>query len=206
MTFSASSIVAWCLKVGADPAGVDFELMISRLQCALPAVVLSFLLQIILAPPVVAAISAILPFVILVSSSMRKDSARECLIWENDFLDSLVRRSGFMGPFRGEKRRVPSSVVVGISFEAGVFRGEYSSFQSLTTSWDQNSSLLWRWGEVGIRGSLEGDARVWGLSLGLLGGVVKRVSSETLRLFSEGELMGYYYYFTDMWMKLTTEG
>ena len=53
---------------------------------------------------------------------------------------------------------------------------------------------------------MEGDARVWGLSLELLGGVVKRVSSETLRLFSEGELMGYYYYFTDMWMKLTIEG
>jgi hypothetical protein len=55
-------------------------------------------------------------------------------------------------------------------------------------SWDQNASELWRWGEVGIRGSLVGEGRARGLSLGLVGGVVKRISFETLRLFSVGEL------------------
>lgn len=41
-----------------------------------------------------------------------------------------------------------------------------------------------------MRGSLAGDGRARGLSLGLEGGVAKWVSFECLRLFSEGELGG----------------
>ena len=160
--------------------------IVSRLQFARPAVVLSFLLHIIFTPPVDSAISEILPSVTLLSSSFRKDSARSCLICENAFLASLVRRWGLIGSFRGEKRSVLSSK--GLRVGLGVLRGECSSFQSLIISWDQNASELWRWGEVGICGSLVGEGRARGLSLGLVGGVVKRIPFETLRLFSEGEL------------------
>lgn len=190
ITFSASSMAAWWRNVGPEGSEgfVDFERMVSRFQFARPAVVLSFLLQSILTPPVEAASSAIFPSVIFSSSSLRKDSVRSCLVWEKVFLASLVRRSGFMGDFRGEKRTFPSTSVRGLRVGLGVFRGEYSSFQSLTTSWDQNASELCRWGDVGIRGSLAGDGRMRGWSLGLPGGVVNRVSFVTFRLFSDGEL------------------
>ena len=71
---------------------------------------------------------------------------------------------------------------------AGVLRGEYCSFQEFIMSWDQNASVLWWWGEGGIRGSFEGEGSRRGASFGLEGGVVKMGSLIGLRLFSEGEL------------------
>ena len=42
----------------------------------------------------------------------------------------------------------------------GVFRGEYSSFQSLMTSWLQNASMLGRCGVGGMRNFLGGDCNL----------------------------------------------
>src|SRR6187402_2025533 len=81
--------------------------MVSRFQFARPAVVFSFLLQIIFTPPVEAANLEISPLVILASSSERKDSARECLDCEKAFLASRATRSGLTGLFLGDVRRAP---------------------------------------------------------------------------------------------------
>lgn len=108
------------------------DLVVSQRQFARPAVVLSFLDQIIWTPPVEAESSAIRPEVILVSSSVRKLEAISCFVVEKAFLASFVMREGFMGlGFWGEKRRRPSE---GLGIGWRVFIGEYWSFQSLTTS------------------------------------------------------------------------
>lgn len=82
--------------------------MVSRFQFARPAVVFSFLDQIIWTPLVEAASSDIFPPVILVSSSARKDSAKTRFFSEKAFLASRTARSCFIGDFLvGEKRRSP---------------------------------------------------------------------------------------------------
>ena len=120
------------------------ERIVSRFQFARPAVVFSFLLQISFTPPVEAASLEIWPVVITVSSSIRKLSANRCLRSANSFFAFLAIRSCFTGLFFGEKRS-PSEIVLFFENEdfgggLGVLRGEYSSFQSLTTSWLQKSS------------------------------------------------------------------
>ena len=70
--------------------------------------VLSLFDQMILTPPVDDDSSLILPEVIFVSSSFRKDCARESLISANAFLAALASRSCFTGLFLvGEKRSLP---------------------------------------------------------------------------------------------------
>lgn len=71
--------------------------MVSRRQFARPAVVVSFLDQIIWTPPVEAESWAIWPDVILESISARKSDAMVCLAVENAFLKSLSRRAGLAG-------------------------------------------------------------------------------------------------------------
>jgi hypothetical protein len=150
----------------------------SRFQFARPAVEFNLLDQIILTPPVEADRARTWPFAITSSISLRKDCARSCF-WASKyffaaraaFLPSFCFLSlisltglldGLLGGFRGD--------VVG-EFESegleellsesrrrwrllrrppGVFLGEYWSFQSLITSWDQNVSMLGRWGDWGI--------------------------------------------------------
>lgn len=199
MTFSASSIDAWWRCVGAAglPSGRKVEeRIVSRFQFARPAVVFSFLDQIIWMPPVEEARREIWPEVILLSSSVRKEVARVCFFSENAFLASFARRPGFVGLFfAGEKRRASlggSSCGFGLGWS--FLGGEYSSFQSFTTSWLQKLSMLGRWGEMGIRGTFFGDNKVFGFSSGLPGGVVKCVVFDTfLGLFSDGELARYQY-------------
>lgn len=163
--------------------------MVSRFQFARPAVVLSFLLQMIFTPPVEAESLAISPLVILVSSSARKDSASACFDCENAFLASFAIRSCFTGLFLGD----PSGTVFSakdLGLGNRVFWGEYSSFQSLTTSCCQKPSILGRCGVDGIRGNcFLGDCNRLGCKVGLPGGVTNRASLENfLGLFSEGEL------------------
>lgn len=57
-----------------------------------------------------------------------------------------------------------------------------------------------------MRGSFAGEGRRRGKSLGLLGGVVKRVDLETLRLFSEGELPGVSMLYRNLCETLTIAG
>ena len=128
-------MAAWCRYVRSgfpsaprEPA----ERIVSRFQFARPAVVESFLLQIILTPPVGAEREEILLAVMVVSSSWRKDSASSCLRAVKTFLASLARRSNFVGLFLGEI--VVFVVKSDLSDELGVFLGENSSFQSLITS------------------------------------------------------------------------
>src|ERR1700710_899478 len=149
------------------------ERSVSRFQFARPAVVESFLLQIIFTPPVEAERLEISPLVIVESSSWRKDSASSCLRCVKAFLASFARRSCFVGLFFGDSESEVFLVNRGFGGCFGVFRGENSSFQSFITSWDQKLSILGRWGVKGIRWIFLGEARPFGLGSGLPGGVVK---------------------------------
>lgn len=83
--------------------------MVSLFQFARPAVVFSFLDQIILTPPVEADRAEILPDVMVLSSSVRKVDATLCFRREKAFLASLATRSScLVGLFLGEPRRVLS--------------------------------------------------------------------------------------------------
>lgn len=110
--------------------------MVSRFQFARPAVVFSFLDQIILTPPVEAERADTLPDVMVLSSSVRKVDARSCLRSLKAFFASLEAFSSFLvGLFLGEPRSI-------FSGDDGGFRGEYSSFHSLMTSCSQKASML----------------------------------------------------------------
>lgn len=165
-------------------------LMVSRLQFARPAVVCSFLDQIIWTPPVEAESCAIRPDVILESSSARKSEAMVCLAAAKAFLESLSMRGAFAG-IGFLKREVPPDIEGGwsLGLEIGwrVFMGEYWSFQSLTRSCDQKLSMLGRCGVDGMRDSFLGDVSLRGLSSGLPGGVESRTSLDTF--LGDGELI-----------------
>lgn len=125
ITFSASSIVAWCREVWVLlSVGEDLDLMVSRFQFALPAVEFSFLLQIILTPPVASASFWISPLVTLSSSSLKKFSASATFVASNSFfffarafLACAAAARAFVGlvfvglapPFFGEVFRATSS-------------------------------------------------------------------------------------------------
>lgn len=104
------------------------DLMVSRFQFARPAVVMSFLDQMIWTPPVEAESSAMRPDVILVSSSRRKSEAMVCLEIEKAFLESLSMR-GALNEGGFLKRDLPPEVEGGwsLGLEMGwrVFMGEY---------------------------------------------------------------------------------
>lgn len=176
----------------SGPTIVD-ERMVSRFQFARPAVVFNFLLQMIFTPPVEAASLATWLLVMTVSSSMRNVSAKRCLRSANAFLASFIIRFCFTGLFFGEKRASSDIVLLlekrDVGGGLGALRGEYSSFQSLTTSWLQKSSTDGPWGVEGMRWIFLGDCKPLGLSSGLPGGVVKRSSLETFLAFFPGGVL-----------------
>lgn len=95
---------AWCrysvlrvsveevVVVEVDVAGMLVR-MVSHFQFARPAVVLSLLDQMIFTPPVDAERRAMLPEVIVLSSSARKAAARSCLFASNAFLAAVAARA-----------------------------------------------------------------------------------------------------------------
>src|SRR5436190_4405054 len=128
--------------------------MRSRRQCARPAVVFNFLLHMIFTPPVSAASSAILPNVILSSSSARNSFANCVFRISNAFLAlsfltglALLLVGLFFGDALGEgvpSSSSPESKIINLIFDGDVknFRGEYWSFHAFTTSGAQNASML----------------------------------------------------------------
>lgn len=132
--------------------------MHSLLQFARPAVEFSFLFQMIWTPPLDAANSPIWPFVTFESSSWRKSSANWCFRDSKSFLAWMADLSFFVGLFLGDvdgegasESLSESGVIKRFFFgEARTFLGDHCSFQSFTTSWDQNASMSGCRGAVGI--------------------------------------------------------
>ena len=123
--------------------------IVSRFQFALPAVELSFLLQIMRTPPVDDESLDSRPSVMVLSNSSRKASARACFFELNSFFCSMSFLSFFAGFLMGlflaasDGERLPSSSKEGIRGVLLIlFCGEYWSFQSLITSWLQKESVL----------------------------------------------------------------
>ena len=196
MTFSASSIEAWCLCVlaGSGSEGEGGARVVSRRQFARPAVELRVLLQISWTPPVEALRSAIWPDVMAESSSRRKEAARACLrvakvffwAWRSERLVGLLLLLwGFLG--EDDVGDVLSDFGSGMKgFFLGdlmVLRGECLSFQSFTWLGLQKASRLWRRGGVGILGfGFEGDTRRDFVGGGGGGGVLGRSGLSSLEL------------------------
>lgn len=136
--------------MGLPSGRIEEDFIVSRFQFARPAVVLSFLDQMIFMPPVEAASKETWLFVMVASSSARKEVARACFFSEKAFFASFTKRPCLTRLFLvGEKRRTPSETSLsssGSNFDLGfgVFLGEYSSFQSLMTSCSQKLSMLGR--------------------------------------------------------------
>lgn len=118
--------------------------MVSHFQFARPAVVLSLLDQMIFTPPVDPERRAMLPEVIVLSSSVRNAAARSCLFVSNAFLAAVAARAAdvilaLLGDLVGEDGVgviSSSDPCVYWSFrgECKIFLGEYSSVQALITS------------------------------------------------------------------------
>lgn len=162
MTFSASSMLAWCRYC---TVAVPFPsiLKVSLFQFALPAVVFNVLLQINFTPPHPAASEDNFPSVIVSSSCFRNSSPRWCFRCSND----LRAGSFFVGLFFGRPDLgIGSSSKSCFRGDCSVLRGECWSFHVLTTSADQNESRLGRCGGVGMRAFFKGDTRRDLLGLG----------------------------------------
>lgn len=150
--------------------------MHSFLQFARPAVEFNFLFQMILTPPPEAANSAIWPFVTFESSSSRKSPASWCFRDSKSFFACKADLSFLVGLFLGDvegegasKSASESGVTKRFFFgDARTFLGDHCSFQSFTTSWDQNASILGFRGAVGI---LAGLILVGELSMFCFGGL-----------------------------------
>jgi hypothetical protein len=167
-------VVVESVVVGSEEEGAGRVVrVVSRRQFALPAVELRVLLQTSWTPPVEAVRAAIWPFVILESSSDKKDSARACLrvskslaAWRSARVRLvgllLMLLWGFLGEAVGD---VLSELISGrrgffLGDDLMVLRGECLSFQSLTWLGLQKPSRLCRRGGVGILVfGFEGDTR-----------------------------------------------
>lgn len=137
------------------------DLTASLLQLALPAVEESFLLQMILIPPVDCAIAPTWPSPIARSTSATNKAASCAFCSSNAFRRSVSFLSLLAGlllellraDFEGDNSSLSSSTeckrVLRGDFKA--FLGEYCSFQSLITFALQKASMLGRCGEGGIR-------------------------------------------------------
>ncbi|KAL9626991.1 MAG: hypothetical protein Q9164_007736, partial [Protoblastenia rupestris] len=118
---------------------------------ARPAVVVSFLDQWRLIPPVGAARALTRALVRVLSTRARKVMASECLVWLKALSCSVAALSLFVGDFdellRGEvedEKASPSPSTMDSRLRCvnlGGFFGECWSFQSLMTSWLQNASM-----------------------------------------------------------------
>jgi len=128
-------------------------------------------------PPVEAEREASWPWVMVVSSSWRKEDARARLVVSKAFLasrsEAFWAAADLVGFFSGLSLR-------GLFWRAAAasgkscFRGECSSFQSSTNSWLQNMSELGRWGVTGMRESFLGEIRPGRDLGGVEGGVASR--------------------------------
>lgn len=137
------------------------DLTASLLQLALPAVEESFLLQMILIPPVDSAIAPTWPSPMVKSTSATNEAASCSFCSSNalrgsvDFLSLLAELllELLQGDSVGDDSSPSSSTerrrILRRDFKA--FFGEYCSFQSLITSALQKASMLGRCGEGGIR-------------------------------------------------------
>lgn len=105
MTFSASSMEAWCryVVVGADDVlpSAGLERRASRFQFARPAVEFSFLLQMIWMPPADSAMAVTRPSATLVSSSWRKAVANWCFWSSKALRRAMAALSLLLGLFNG---------------------------------------------------------------------------------------------------------
>ena len=168
MTFSASSIEAWCLtsgccSVAASVVGSDTLRLglrtVSRFQFARPAVEFSVFDQTSFTPPVLAERDEILPSVIVSSRSRRKESAILCLVSSKALrasISAFVRFVGLSSNLLGEEGGETedddgSARKRAFLGERRGFCGEYVSCHSLMFFASQKASMLGRPGGVGRR-------------------------------------------------------